>query len=137
MALLEQQLARIPELEAAVKAEQDIVISLKQAMVHSQALAGRVEELESSLDTERAAAEQLVQQLAELDGLSAKVKDAEARLANEQQQISDLQHIRASLQAELMTERQKLTEGAKRIQELEKSAGRIHELEVACLRTGP
>lgn len=129
VALLEQQLARIPELEAAVKAEQDIVISLKQAMVHSQALAGRVEELESSLDTERAAAEQLVQQLAELDGLSAKVKDAEARLANEQQQISDLQHIRASLQAELMTERQKLTEGAKRIQELEKSAGRIHELE--------
>lgn len=127
--MLEQQTARIPELEAALKSEQDIVNSLRQAMLNSQALASRVEELESSLDTERAAAEQLVQQFSDLEGLSAKMKDTEARLANDQQQISELQQIRASLQAELVTERQKWTDTAERIQELEKTATRIQELE--------
>lgn len=129
LTVLEQQAARIPELEAAIKSEQDIVNSLKQSMLNSQSLASRVEELESSLDTERAAAEQLVQQLADLDRLSAKVKDTEARLANDQQQISELQQLRASLQAELVTERQKSSDTAARIQALEKSAVRIQELE--------
>jgi DNA-binding response OmpR family regulator len=126
---LEQQIARIPELEAAINSEQDIVKSLKQTILNSQSLASRVEELESSLDTERAAAEQLVQQLADFDRLSAKVKDTEARLANDQQQISELQQLRASLQAELVMERQKSSDTAARIQELEKTAVRIHELE--------
>ncbi|MBL8035954.1 MAG: response regulator [Nitrospira sp.] len=129
LTMLEQQIARIPELEAAVKSEQDVVNSLKQAMVNAQTLSGRVEELESSLDTERAAAEQLVQQLADLEGISAKVKETEARLANDQQQILELQHARASLQAELLTERKSRTETAERIHELETTAARIQALE--------
>ena len=126
---LERQAARIPELEAAFKSEQDVVNSLKQALLNSQATSSRVAELESSLEAERAAAEQLVQQLAELEGLSAKVKDTEARRATDQQQIVDLQHVRASLQAELLTHQKQETETAERIQEFERVAGRVPELE--------
>ncbi len=124
--MLEQQAARILELEAALKSEHDVVNSLKQ---NAQVTSNRAAELESSLSAEREAAEQLVQQLSELEGVSVKLKDAEARLANDQQRIVEHQQARASLEAELLTERKGGSETAQRLQELERAAKRVQELE--------
>jgi chromosome segregation ATPase len=88
-----------------------------------------VEELESSLNAERAAAEQLVQQLSDLEQVSARVKESETRLADHQHEIAELQQTRASLEADLLTERKHASETVQRLQELERAAARIPELE--------
>jgi CheY-like chemotaxis protein len=126
---LEPQALRISELEAALKGEQEQVRTLKEDALSLQKTAGRIAELESTLNAERAAAEQLVQQLADSEKISAQAQDAEGRLLNEQKQVAELQERIKTLETELMSEQCKHTETVERLQEAEKTATKVQELE--------
>ncbi len=129
LAKLEPQTVRIPELEAALKAEQDRVETLNEQVLTLQKASGRIAELESALNAERAAAEQLVQQLTDSEQISAKVQDAEERLLSEQKQVAELQQRIKTLETEFTAEQRKHTETEGRLQEAEKTATKVQELE--------
>ncbi len=126
---LEPQALRISELEAALKAEQDQVRTLKEEALGLQKTAGRIAELESTLNAERAAAEQLVQQLADSEKISAQAQDAEGRLLSEQKHVVELQERIRALETELTSEQRKHIEAVGRVQEAEKTATKVQELE--------
>jgi CheY-like chemotaxis protein len=126
---LEPQALRISELEAALKGEQDQVQTLREDAPSLQKTVGRIAELESALNAERAAAEQLVQQLADLEKISAQAQDTENRLLSEQKQVAELQERIKTLETELMSELCKHSETVERLQEAEKTATKVQELE--------
>jgi chromosome segregation ATPase len=86
----------------------------------------RIAELESALHAERAAAEQLVQQLVDLEQVSIK---AEAKLASVEQQNGELHQKILDLEVDLSTERRKQEETMGQLQELERVATRVQEME--------
>ncbi|MDF0666970.1 MAG: response regulator [Nitrospira sp.] len=129
LAKVEQQLSRIPELESALKAEKDAVEAFKQEAVNWQKTSVRIAELESALHAERSAAEQLVQQLVELEQVSIKARDVETRLTNAEQQNGELHQNIRDLEVALSTERRKREETMGHLQELERVATRVQEME--------
>ena len=129
LAKVEQQASRIPELESALKAEQDAVDAFKQEAANWQKVSGRLAELESALHAERSAAEQLVQQLADLEQVAIRARDLEARLESAEQRGVELHRKTQDLEVELSAERRKGEETMGQLQELERVAMRVQEIE--------
>jgi chromosome segregation ATPase len=71
----------------------------------------------------------LVQQLTDSEQISAKVQDAEERLLSEQKQVAELQQRIKTLETEFTAEQRKHTETEGRLQEAEKTATKVQELE--------
>ena len=126
---VEQQISRIPDLESALKVEQDAIDVFRQEAANWQKASGRIADLESTLYAERSAAEQLVQQLADLEQVAIRARDLEARLASAEQQGAELHLKIQDLEAELLTERRKGEETTGQLHELERVAIRVQEME--------
>lgn len=144
---LEHQAALVPQLEAAMKAEQDAAAKLRVEAAAWQEASGRVAELEAALQAERAAAAQLVQQVTDLERaavrvaeLQQKVQAAETALAAERTKSTELGHKVATAEAAakrkdeleilLAAEQQKRAESERRCNELGTALTKVQELEV-------